>query len=96
MKYSRTPQFWEDFNGLEDSVKKVVNEAFPNLAKALEGDVALFNYFRIKKLEGWPGIWEGHVKGQNLCFTFHYDTTETGEKVCFFRRVGTHKIYKKP
>ena len=45
-------------------------------------------------MEGQKGIWEGHVK-INLVFTFQYDH-EDGEKVCFFRRVGTHDIYKNP
>ena len=96
MKFKRTPQFQEDYDRLSEVDKRAVNEAFPGVGKALKGDVQLFNHFHIKKMKGWESIWEGHVKGDNLCFTFHYSQTETEEKVCFFRRVGTHAIYKKP
>ena len=96
MKFSRTRQFLEDYNRLSVVDKRAVDEAFPDVDKALTGDIQLFNHFRIKKMQGREGIWEGHVKGDNLCFTFHYDQTESGEKACFFRRVGTHAIYKRP
>jgi mRNA-degrading endonuclease YafQ of YafQ-DinJ toxin-antitoxin module len=96
MKFSRTPQFREDYDSLENSDRKNVDDALPNIAKALAGDVQLFTHFRIKRMQGHKKIWEGHVKGDNLCFTFHYGQTDAKEKVCFFRRVGTHKIYKKP
>ncbi len=96
MKFLRTPQFKDDFNCLGDVEKQNVVDAFPRVAQALEGDVDLYRHFRIKKMQGWTNIWEGHVKGDNLCFTFHFDRTDTGAKVCFFRRVGTHDIYKKP
>ena len=100
MQFRRTPQFLEDFGGLDEADKTAVDEAFPNVVLALQGNVTLFSHHHIKKMQGWEGIWEGiwegHVKGNNLCFTFHYDQTANGEKTCFFRRVGTHKIYKNP
>jgi mRNA-degrading endonuclease YafQ of YafQ-DinJ toxin-antitoxin module len=95
MKFRRTPQFRDDFNRLSDAEKEDVNKAFNNVVLALQGDVDLFRHHRIKTMEGWPGIWEGHVK-QNLCFTFHYEYTDDGEKVYFFRRIGTHGIYNSP
>lgn len=95
MKFRRTPQFHEDFDDLEEDEKREVKEAFPYLMLALQGNVELFQKFRIKQMQGHNNVWEGHVK-INLCFTFHYDETDDGEKICFFRRVGMHKIHKKP
>ncbi|MBN1637927.1 MAG: hypothetical protein JW866_03100 [Ignavibacteriales bacterium] len=92
MRFTRTKQFKKDLNELEKRDKENIKEAFPDVKKALQGDVELFNYFRIKRMRGYPDIWEGHIK-DNLCFTFHYDYDENGEKNCFFRRVGTHNIY---
>lgn len=95
MKFRRTPQFEEDFNSLEESARKDVKKAFPGVRDALQGNSELFRHYRIKKMKGWSEIWEGHVK-LNLCFTFHYDYNDNDEKICFFRRIGTHDIYKSP
>ena len=95
MIFRRTPQFREDFEKLEAEDKKEVKAGFPEVALALQGNVELFQKYRIKQMQGQGDIWEGHVK-INLCFTFHYDKTQDGEKICFFRRIGTHKIYNKP
>ncbi|MEW5827960.1 MAG: hypothetical protein AB1846_03650 [Chloroflexota bacterium] len=95
MKFRRTPQFNDDFDNLELENQRAVKAAFPGVASALQGDTELFQKYRIKQMQGHKEIWEGHIK-INLCFTFQYDKTEDGEKVCFFRRVGTHDIYQKP
>ena len=96
MKFRRTPQFIEDLSHLQEDDKTAVDEdAFRSVALALQGDTKRFKKHRIQLMEGKPGIWEGHLK-QNLCFTFHYDYASDGEKICFFRRIGTHKIYKSP
>ncbi|MFZ0534897.1 MAG: hypothetical protein WAM09_17140 [Anaerolineales bacterium] len=95
MKFRRTPQFREDYNSFEENDKKIIDEAFITVAAALMGDVDQYRHHRIQSMQGWPGIWEGHIK-QNICFTFHYIYTETGEKICFFRRIGTHEIYDRP
>ena len=94
MQFRRTPKFKDDFLHLDGLDQRDVTEAFIELQKALLGDTEQRQRFRLKKMEGWPGIWEGHIK-INLCFTFHigYDKKE---KVCFFRRIGTHDIYRKP
>jgi mRNA-degrading endonuclease YafQ of YafQ-DinJ toxin-antitoxin module len=95
MRFRRTRRFHDDFKKLETRDQNYILESFPSLSKALQGDVNLYQKFRIKQMQGWPGIWEGHVKIY-LCFTFHYETAEDGEKICFFRRVGTHDIYDNP
>ena len=94
MKFRRTPRFFRDYRGLGENEKSAIHEAFPEVSDALLGNSELFSKYRIKKMSGWPDIWEGHVK-INLCFTFHYEY-ENREKICFFRRVGTHEIYDSP
>lgn len=95
MKFRRTPQFREDYRSLSDEDRQAVDEAFGSVAEALQGNIDAFSRHRLRRMEGAPGIWEGHVR-QNLCFTFHYDYTKEGEKICMFRRIGTHAIYEKP
>ena len=92
MKFIRTPQFREDYINLSESEKKDVNEAFSLVSEALQGNSVYYRKFRIKKMEGHPLIWEGHIK-INLVFTFQY---ENDKGKCIFRRIGTHDIYKKP
>jgi mRNA-degrading endonuclease YafQ of YafQ-DinJ toxin-antitoxin module len=95
MKFRRTPQFREDYAGLQEKDREAVDEAFRSVALALQGNVDLYRLHKIQVMHGKPGIWEGHVR-QNICFTFHYEYTADGEKICFFRRIGTHEIYDKP
>jgi mRNA-degrading endonuclease YafQ of YafQ-DinJ toxin-antitoxin module len=95
MKFRRTPKFIRDFRGLTEKQKNAVDNAFIPISYALQGNTELYSRHHIKKMRGHPGIWEGHVES-NLCFTFHYDYTDDREKVCFFRRVGTHDIYRNP
>ena len=95
MKFARTPQFYSDWGQLSDSDKECVKMNFASVAEALQGDSEKYTRHKIKKMEGFQDIWEGHIR-QNLCFTFHYSQDKEGEKICFFRRIGTHKIYKMP
>jgi len=89
-----TPRYGKDYSRLGQAEKDAVFEARESIALALQGDVEYFKKHRLQKMEGHPGIWEGHVKS-NLVFTYHFEY-ENGRKVYFFRRVGTHKIYKNP
>jgi hypothetical protein len=53
MKYRRTPQFHEDCEELSRSVPEIydlLDENFPLLDQALNGDSDLFRHFRIKKM----------------------------------------------
>jgi mRNA-degrading endonuclease YafQ of YafQ-DinJ toxin-antitoxin module len=99
MKFQRTPHFVDNYKfDISDDGRDDWDQAFPDLVKALQGDSQLYKHFRLQKMEGRPGrngIWEGHIK-QDLCFTFQFDYLPKREKVCLFRRIGTHKIYKKP
>ena len=51
---------------------------------------------RIRKMQGRPDIWEGHITLQYV-FTFHLETEPTtGELIYVFRAIGTHNIYRNP
>jgi mRNA interferase RelE/StbE len=51
---------------------------------------------RIRKMQGHPDIWEGHVT-RDYVFTFHVDKDpESGEAIFVFRNIGTHEIYRSP
>jgi mRNA-degrading endonuclease YafQ of YafQ-DinJ toxin-antitoxin module len=95
MKFRRTPKFSDDFDGLPKNDQDAVKEAYINVSLALQGNNEFHRKYRIKKMEGHPMVWEGHIK-INLCFTFHKETDSNGEEIVFFRRVGTHQIYNKP
>jgi len=95
MKFRRTPRFYRDYRRLTEQQKNVVDNAFLTVSEGLQGNSEYYSMHHIKKMGGRANIWEGHVE-DNLCFTFHYEYTEDGEKVCFFRRIGTHDIYISP
>ena len=95
MRLSRTPKFFEDYDELSCKEQGYVDEAYPFVYKALHGNQEYRSKYRLKRMEGHPKIWEGHVK-DNLVFTFEFEKDSSGNKTCFFRRVGTHDIYKNP
>jgi len=58
MKFRRTQQFRDDFDRLLESNKKDVEEAFPYVVLALQGNDEYHRKYRIKRMEGHPNIWE--------------------------------------
>jgi hypothetical protein len=53
MKFRRTPQFREDYDGFEDEADKTaIDEAFPTVVLALQGNVEYYNRHRIKRMQG--------------------------------------------
>lgn len=94
MKYIRQQSFMNDLEKLSKEDKETIKRNFPDVQKAIEGDTDLRYKFRIKKMQRWDGIWEGHLE-INLVFTLHFEYDEK-EKLCVFRRIGTHEIYRNP
>ena len=94
MIFQLTPRYRKDFKDLTDSEKAAVLEEKDSVHDALSGDVEKYRKHRIKTMEGWPGIWEGHIK-QNIVFTFEKNSKD-GETIIFFRRIGSHDIYNNP
>lgn len=95
MKFRLTQKYWGDFANLDGDEKQAVLDSAETVQLALQGNSQWFSHHRIKRMQGHPGIWEGHIKS-DLVFTFEKSETESGEKVCWIRRVGTHKIYDRP
>jgi mRNA-degrading endonuclease YafQ of YafQ-DinJ toxin-antitoxin module len=95
MQFRRTPEFKECIKLLDDKQRQEIQDAFPELEKAFHGDMILNRKFNLHPLKKYDGIYAGHLK-YNLVFTFHYETSQEGEKIVFFRRIGTHNIYNNP
>ena len=96
MIFRRTPQFKIDYRyDLDDSLQEETDKSFPDVVKAFMGDTELRRRFKFHPLKGRDEIFAGHIK-HNLCFTYHIEHSKDGEKIIFFRRIGTHNIYKNP
>lgn len=91
MKYRRSPKFKEDFEKLPQSIQNSVREKF-----RLFKENSYHPSLRIKKMQGYDNIWEGHLTIEYV-FTFMRETDdETGEEIITFRRIGPHSIYRSP
>jgi hypothetical protein len=94
MKFSPTQTFWEAYAELPVDVKEQAREAFRRFQQGAERP-PFHPSLRIRKMQGHPGIWEGHVTLQYV-FTFHMEQdSETGETVYVFRNIGSHDIYRR-
>jgi mRNA-degrading endonuclease RelE of RelBE toxin-antitoxin system len=90
MKYRRSERFWEAFRALPRDVQEATVKAF-ELFKSDQRHPGL----KIKKMEGYLGVWEGRIGEYR--FTFHYETdAQSGELICVFRTIGTHNILRNP
>ena len=85
MNFQRTERFKQDFGGLPTSVQR---RAEKQLALFLENP--RHPSLQIKKMEGFPALWEGRIT-QNYRFTF-----EIMKDTCTLRRIGTHNILRTP
>ena len=95
MKYQPTEPFWKAYARLPSKVKKKARQTFQRFQQGAENP-PFHPSLRIRKMEGHPDIWEGHITLQYV-FTFHIDEEpETGENIYVFRNVGTHDIYRRP
>jgi mRNA interferase RelE/StbE len=94
MKFVRLSTFDKCYDKLHPDIKQQAKEKF-----------ALFrnnpNYpfhpsLRVKKMQGHETIMEGHVT-MDCVFTFTQEIDKnTGEIIFYFRKIGTHDIYKNP
>lgn len=91
MKYRRTDRFKRAFERLPENIRRKAVAAF-----RLFQDNPSHPSLQIEKLAAQRDIWSGRV-GQQYRFTFHYERDpETGERICVFRVIGTHEVYRKP
>ncbi|MBM3188560.1 MAG: hypothetical protein FJZ90_07560 [Chloroflexi bacterium] len=94
MQFRRAATFRKDFEDLSTSDQRAARRAFEFLK-----DNPQYPYhpsLRIKPIQGYERIWEGHVT-REVVFTFQIETDpETNETVFVFRRIGRHDIYGNP
>jgi len=95
MKYRAVETFWEAYAQLPLSIKTRARKAFRLFWQGAQ-DPPFHSSFRIRKMQGHPDIWEGHITRQYV-FTFCIEQDDkTGERVFVFRNIGTHQIYRNP
>lgn len=79
---------------LPDAVIKIAKEKFSLFKES--PNYPYHPSLRIKPIQGFPGIWEGHISIEYV-FTFSKETDEeTGEVIFVFRKIGRHDIYNNP
>jgi hypothetical protein len=95
MKYRATEPFWQAYAQLPPEVKRKARRAFRLFKQGAEHP-PFHPSLRIRKMQGHPGIWEGHITLQYV-FTCHIEEDpDTGETIFVFRNIGSHEIYRKP
>lgn len=95
MRFRPTQTFWQAYATLPGEVKEQAREAFRRFQEGAERP-PFHPSLRIRRMQGHPGIWEGHVTLQYV-FTYHIEQDpETGETTYVFRNIGTHDIYRRP
>ena len=85
MRVVYTKAFKKDFQEFPKAIQKIAETK-------LEFFVDNFRHqsLQVKKMEGYPDIWEGRISG-NYRFTF-----QIIKDIYFLRRIGTHDILKRP
>lgn len=95
MKFRPVETFWKAYAELPADIKEQARVAFRRFQNGVEHP-PFHPSLRIRKMQGHPDIWEGHVTLQYV-FTFHIEQdAETGEIIYIFRNIGTHDIYRRP
>ena len=92
MKYQRSARFKKDYKELSAELQAAVKKAF-----LLFQQDPRHASLRVKKMEGFKDLWEGHIT-LGYVFTFHWETDQkTKEQIAVFRRVGKHdEVYDNP
>lgn len=95
MKYRAAEPFWEAYAQLSPAIKQRARRAFQLFQQGAENP-PFHPSLRIRKMQGHPHIWEGHITLQYV-FTFHIEKDpDTGETIYVFRNIGTHEVYRHP
>lgn len=95
MRFRATGPFWKAYARLPEDVKESARQAFLLFQKGAARP-PFHPSLRIRKMQGHPGIWEGHVTLETV-FTFHIEEDPDSEEAVFvFRNIGSHDIYRRP
>ena len=85
MRIQTTRPFDRDYDDLPEPIKEQIDKQL-----TLFLDNPHHPSIRVKKIKGYPKIWEGRIT-KNYRFTFQIE----GE-IYILRRIGTHNILKTP
>ena len=95
MKFRATEPFWKAYARLPAQVKDRARQAFLLFQEGAQNP-PFHPSLRVRKMQGHPDIWEGHVS-REIVFTFHIERDpDTGEAIYVFRNIGRHDIYRRP
>ncbi len=95
MKFRPTEPFWLAYAQLPQTVKRRARQAFRLFQRGAEHP-PFHPSLRVRKMQGHPNIWEGHITSK-FVFTFHVEQDpDTREIVFVFRNIGDHEIYRRP
>lgn len=93
--YQARPRFLRDFKNLSRE-QAVAWERALDLFVACLRRGSFDPGLRIKRVQGYPGVWEMTWAPDGRA-TFEYgDEQRTGEPHIIWRRVGTHGIFRQP
>ncbi len=94
--YAREPAFARDFVKLADQQQSRFLTAVEAMVADLKAGRAFRTGLRVKRVQGWPGVWEMTWAPDGRA-TFEYGREQRqGEPHVIWRRVGTHGIFSQP
>ncbi len=102
MKFERTPTFDNDFKGLHQEHKQQFLAVVPDFNVGADAYVGNAGFvwparLRVSRMASAPGIWEltWSFASPDGRATFEF-VTVAGEIRVRWRRIGNHRIYRKP
>jgi mRNA-degrading endonuclease YafQ of YafQ-DinJ toxin-antitoxin module len=89
--------FWRDWDRLTPQQQLAFRDAIARLIAGLaEGGQGFHPRLRVKRVQGYPGVWEMSWAPDGRA-TFQYgDEIHAGEAHIIWRRIGTHAIFRRP
>lgn len=94
--YDWLPSFGDDRKHLTEAQYRAYLIAVAHMVADLKTGNGFRKGLRIKKMQGHDGIWE-LTFGDDLRATFEYGESQTpGDIHVTWRRIGTHKVFKRP
>lgn len=91
MKFRPTEPFWQAYAQFPREVKRRARQAFRLFQRGAE-QPPFHPSLRIRKMQGHPDIWEGHITSKYV-FTFHIEKDpDTGETIFVFRVVAKSQV----
>jgi hypothetical protein len=89
--------FWRDWDRLTPQQQRAFREAVAQfIADLADGGQSFHPRLRVKRVQGYPGVWEMSWDYDGRA-TFQYgDEIQPGSSHIIWRRVGTHAIFRRP